>query len=150
MFNMIALVEKEADAMNEKQLARQRERRQLTNNAVTKKYEKTKKGKLMRMYRNMQSRVSGIQKQKAHLYKNKDLLDRSEFYEWALSSKEFHDMYEAWKQSDYDRKLAPTVDRIDSSKGYTIDNMEWVTHSENSRRGAISQIKQGKFKIGSR
>lgn len=136
--------------MNEKQLARQRERRKLSNNANTKKYEKTKKGKLMRMYRNMQSRVYGIQTQKSHLYKNKHLLDRSEFYEWALNSKEFHDMYETWKQSDYDRKLTPTVDRIDSSKGYTIDNMEWVTHSENSRRGAISQIKQGKFKIGGR
>lgn len=133
--------------MNEKQLARQRERRQLTNNANTKKYEKTKKGKLMRMYRNMQSRVNGVQKLKAHLYAGKDILDRHEFYEWALASDKFHKLFDAWEKSGYDRKLSPSVDRIDSSRGYEIGNMEWVTHSENSRRGAISQIKQGKCKI---
>jgi len=134
--------------MNEKQLARQRERRQLTNNANTKKYEKTKKGKLMRMYRNMQSRVDGVQKLKAHLYAGKEILSRHEFYEWALASDKFHQLFDAWEKSGYDRKLSPSVDRIDPGLGYEINNMEWVTHSENSRRGAISQIKQGKFKIG--
>ena len=134
--------------MNEKQLARQRERRRLSDNANTKKYEKTKKGKLMRMYRNMQSRIGGVQKLKAHLYAGKDILSRNEFYEWALASDKFHQLFDAWEKSGYERKLSPSVDRIDSSLGYEIDNMEWVTHSENSRRGAISQIKQGKFKIG--
>ena len=136
--------------MNEKQLARQRERRQLSNNANTKKYEKTKKGKLMRMYRNMLSRVDGIQKKKAHLYAGKEILTRDQFYEWALSSYQFHALFDTWEKSDYDRRLSPSVDRIDSRLGYTVDNMEWVTHSENSRRGALSQIKQGKFKIGAK
>lgn len=121
--------------MDEKQLQRQREYRLLTNNAITKKYEKTKKGKLMRMYRNMQSRVSGIQKKKAHLYAGKEILNRDDFYEWALSSRDFHDLFERWENSGYDRKLSPTVDRIDPNFGYTIENMQWLTHSENSRRG---------------
>ena len=47
--------------------AKLRERRRLTNCAVDKKYEKTKKGFLMRLYRNMQSRVQGVQKKKHHL-----------------------------------------------------------------------------------
>ena len=121
--------------MNAKQLERQRQRRAETNNAVTKKYERTKKGKLMRLYRNMQSRVNGVQKAKHHLYKGKNLLDKDEFYNWALACREFHRLFEAWVESDYDRKLTPSVDRIDPSKGYEIGNMEWVTHSENSRRG---------------
>ena len=121
--------------MNEMQLARQRERRRLTGNAVTKKYEKTKKGKLMRLYRNMQSRVNGNQKAKHHLYEGKYLLGKEDFYEWAMSCPEFHRLYDEWVASDYDRKLTPSVDRIDSSKGYEVSNMEWVTHSENSRRG---------------
>lgn len=125
--------------MNQRQLERQRERRKETNNATTKKYEKTKKGKLMRMYRNMKSRIEGIQFKKAHLYKGKDLLDKDDFYRWALSNADFHRLFCEWELSGYDRKLAPSVDRIDSSKGYTLDNMEFVTHSENSRRG-------GKFK----
>ena len=118
--------------------AEQREYRRLTNNAATKKYEKTKKGFLMRLYRNMQSRIEGVQAQKHHLYEGKELLPRNEFYRWALASKDFHVIFEAWERHGHVRKLAPSVDRIDSDLGYSIENMEWVTHSENSRRGALS------------
>jgi hypothetical protein len=120
----------------------QRRQRLRTGNAYTKKYEKTKKGFLMRMYRNMQSRTRGIQKQKAHLYKGKPLLDRNVFYGWALNNQTFHLLFDAWEASGYDRKLTPTVDRIDSSSGYLLDNMEFVTHSENSRRGAVERNKK--------
>lgn len=110
--------------------------RERTGNAATKKYERTKKGKLMRNYRNMESRIKGIQWQKHHLYKGKALLSREEFYEWSMSNPDFHRLFNAWVESDYERKLSPSVDRLDSSKGYEVGNMEWVTHSENSRRGA--------------
>lgn len=76
----------------------------------------------------------GIQKKKAHLYKGKYLLERDEFYRWANRSMMFWKLYFVWKKNEYDRKLTPTVDRVDSSKGYILSNMEWVTHSENSRR----------------
>src|ERR1041384_5285108 len=93
---------------------RQREKRKKNGNAVTHKYEKTLKGFLMRMYRNMQSRVRGIQKFKAHLYQGKKLLERDEFYKWALYSKEFSKLFMEWQEKGYNRKLTPTVDRIDS------------------------------------
>jgi ribosomal protein L35 len=118
-------------------LERQRLYRQKTNNASTKRYERTKSGKLMRIYRNMQSRVNGVQKGKHHLYAGKDLLGKEDFYKWAEDSPEFHDLYDKWVESDFDRKLAPTVDRIDPSRGYSLDNMQWLTHSENSRRGGM-------------
>lgn len=117
-----------------------REYRKRTGNAATKKYEKTSKGFLMRMYRNMQSRVNGIQWRKAHLYEGKELLSREDFYEWATNNEEFWTLFKAWEDSNYDRKLSPTVDRIDSSNGYVIENMQWLTHSENSRRGALSRF----------
>lgn len=120
---------------------RQRELRKLNNNSYTKKYEKTPRGFLMRLYRNMQSRVNGVQKKKSHLYKGKELLSREDFYLWAFygSERQFFNMFEEYENSGYDRKLAPTVDRIDSSKGYTLGNMRWLTHSENSRLGSISK-----------
>ena len=121
-------------------LERQREYRKLTNNASTKKYEKTKKGFLMRLYRNMLSRVTGVHREKYHLYKGKGILHRQDFYQWALASGKFHALFNEWEISNYDRKLTPSVDRIDSSCGYTLDNIEWVTHSENSRRGAIKRL----------
>lgn len=104
-----------------------------------KRYEKTANGFLMRLYRNMKSRITGVQKLKFHLYKDKVLLDKQDFYIWAKGSRSFHLLFKQYVASNYDRKLAPSVDRIDSSKGYSINNMEWVTHSENSRRGSMSK-----------
>jgi hypothetical protein len=113
-----------------------------TSYAAYKKYEKTPNGFLMRMYRNMKSRITGVQAAKFHLYAGKSLLDKEEFYEWAKNSPKFWELYEAYKNDNYNRKLAPSVDRINSSLGYCVENMEWVTHSENSRRGAISEARK--------
>jgi hypothetical protein len=118
---------------------KQRERRKENNNKITLKYEKTKQGFLMRLYRNMLSRITGVQKKKHHLYQNKSLLEKIDFYNWAINNIDFHILFQNWENNNYDRKLTPSVDRIDSDKGYSLDNIEWVTHSENSRRGAISK-----------
>jgi hypothetical protein len=104
----------------------------------SKSYEKTHKGFLMRLYRNMESRVRGVQKSKHYLYKDKYLLPREKFYLWAFSSGAFNLLFNNYVHSGYQRKLAPSVDRIDPSRGYELDNMEWVTMSENSRRGSIN------------
>jgi len=120
----------------------QREYRIKTGNACTKKYEKTKQGFLVRLYRNMQSRINGIQKTKAHLYAGKDLLPREEFYSWALNSEAFHKLFKEWEDSGYERRLCPSVDRINSNAGYRIDNMEWVQFHENCRRGLYSKLQK--------
>lgn len=115
--------------------------REKTGNASTHKYEKTPRGFLMRLYRNMQSRVTGVQKAKYHLYKNKSLLSREEFYVWTSTQPKFEELFRAWKESGYDQKLTPTVDRVNSKEGYKTENMEWITHSENSRRGSENSRK---------
>lgn len=127
--------------VKEEILQKQRERRASNDGAYAKRYEKTKKGFLMRLYRNMKSRIIGIQKSKHHLYKDKDLLSKEEFYKWANSSEEFHRLFAIWEESKYVRKLTPTVDRLDSSMGYLEPNMRWLTHSENSRLGGIANQK---------
>lgn len=125
---------------NERDNLRLREYRKRTNNAATKKYEKTKKGFLMRTYRNMQSRINGIQKLKAHLYKGKELLPRQDFYDWSLANNSFHSLFAAWEEAEHNQKLTPSINRIDPTRGYTLDNMEWITHSENSRQ-ALRHVK---------
>jgi hypothetical protein len=125
----------------------QRKRRKENGNAYTLKYERTKKGKIMRIYRNMLSRVTGVQAAKYHLYKGKSLVGKDFFYKWTMGCQEFHALFDCWVNSGFDRKLAPSVDRVDSSQGYSVGNMEWVTHSENSRRGAISQRMNGLCKL---
>jgi hypothetical protein len=104
------------------------------------KYEKTKRGFIMRLYRNMKSRVDGVQAAKYHLYRGLGILEKEKFYQWANCQPEFHSLFCEYEASGYERRLAPSVDRIDSSVGYEIDNMEFVTMSENSRRGTISRF----------
>lgn len=114
-------------------LRKQRERRAATGNATTKKYERTKKGKLMRTYRNMQSRVQGILWMKAHLYGGLPIIERKPFYDWAWADPEFHRLFDAWVASGYSCGESPSIDRIDPEKGYVEDNMRWLSHRENSR-----------------
>ena len=115
----------------------QREYRALNHSMCTKKYEKTISGFLMRMYRNMKSRIVGVQRAKYHLYKGKYLLPRKQFYRFALKNMQFLQLYTTYINSHYQQKLAPSINRIDSSKGYSLDNMEFITQSENSRLGGL-------------
>lgn len=125
----------------EERLKYQQERRKSNGNLDTKRYEKTENGFLMRMYRNMKSRVTGIQTKKAHLYQGKEILSKEDFYEWAKCSPMFMVLFKQYTDKGYKMKDAPTVDRLDSSLGYTLDNMQWVTHSVNSQRASYGKRK---------
>lgn len=126
----------------------QRQRRKENSNAYTKKYEKTVNGKLMRTYRNMQSRVEGTLSGKAHLYEGLDIMPREDFYSWATNDPDFLRLYNEWAVSGYQIKLSPSINRIDTNLGYVVGNVEWLTHSENSSLGAISKQKQKEQSYG--
>jgi hypothetical protein len=111
-----------------------------TGNASTFKYEKSFKGFVMRMYRNMKSRITGIQKEKAYLYKGKELLPKDQFYSLAYSSVKLKELFNYWEAHHYNQRLTPSVNRIDSTKGYSIGNIEFITHSENSRLAALKGV----------
>jgi len=70
----------------------------------------------MRVYRNMKSRITGVQVAKFHLYKGKTLLPKEDFYKFGKDSLIFQKLFEEYEASNWNRKLAPSVDRIDSSK----------------------------------
>ena len=114
-------------------LLKQRIHRKNTNNFDNKRYEKSPKGFLMRTYRNMQSRVEGIQKREAKFYMGLPILSREDFYTWSLSTdSDFHGLHTRWTEANYDRRLSPSIDRIDVTLGYVLENMQWITHSANS------------------
>ena len=118
--------------------AHQREYRKETGDKHTKAYEKSPRGFLMRTYRNMKSRVTGVQHKKAHLYKGLPILDKDTFYAWSWDSHDFWRLYRRWVDSGFDRKLSPSINRINSKEGYLLGNIEWLTHSANSSLGAYS------------
>lgn len=111
----------------------QREYRRKNANASTKRYERENpKGFLMRVYRNMESRVRGTQKREAQYYVGLSLLPRPAFYEWALASAKFWELWQDWQQTGRQQGWTPSIHRLDATQGYTLDNMAWITHSENS------------------
>lgn len=97
------------------------------------KYEKTRQGFLMRAYRNMQSRITGVQSKKHHLYFGKELMERKEFYSWSLSDPDFNRLFDDWTENGFPRVTCPSIDRIKSEFGYFIGNVRWVTFSENCK-----------------
>jgi len=126
--------------VNEKQRIQRKE----NSNKHSKAYEKAPSGYLMRTYRNMLSRTNGVLKSKAHLYFGLEIMSKEEFYSWSLKDEAFLSLFATYKESGWDFKNAPSIDRINTQKGYTRENSRWISHKENSRLGAISRHSGGK------
>lgn len=104
----------------------------------TKAYEKSPKGYLVRSYRNIESRVNGVQKRKHHLYDNFYILPRKEFYNFSLNDEKFLRLLASYRSSGWKPSKAPSLDRIYPWFGYHADNIRWVSQADNSghTRGA--------------
>lgn len=88
-------------------------------------------GFIGRTYTYMNRRVLGKSKN-PELYINKEILSYSEFKEWALQCKELIILRDIWISNNRDLKLRPTINRKDTNKGYTLDNMEWMEYGKNA------------------
>ena len=87
-------------------------------------------------YAGMKVRVNGNNSHKSSV-EGKAILSQSEFLEWCYKKENitvFLKLYEDWKKSDYSNKIAPSIDRIDNDKGYTIKNLQWLTLSDNTKK----------------
>jgi hypothetical protein len=102
-------------------------------------YEKTPKGYLMRSYRNMLNRVLGINKKAAKNYFGLFVLPKDTFYSWSLTNPDFLQLWDSYISSGFERKLCPSIDRVNSSLGYSLDNLRWITQSQNSRLGSLQR-----------
>jgi hypothetical protein len=113
--------------------AKQRERRRRDGNSDTRKYERENpKGFLMRVYRNMHSRVTGVQKREAQYYVGLALLSRETFYLWILADPDFLRLWAEWQDAGRPQRLTPSVDRKDVLLGYELFNIRWVAQAQNS------------------
>ncbi len=54
--------------------------------------------------------------------------------EFMLSDSSFHELYDTWELSGYDKGLRPSIDRLDDYVGYTEDNIHITTWRANSLR----------------
>lgn len=58
-----------------------------------------------------------------------------ELEQWLVNQEKFSEMIAKWKESGYEKDLTPSIDRLDNSRSYDLDNIELVTWSENNKRG---------------
>jgi hypothetical protein len=62
-------------------------------------------------------------------------LSKEEFIEWANETmNDFMELYNNWASKGFKRADCPSVDRINGNLGYTKNNMQWLTQSENSSK----------------
>jgi hypothetical protein len=89
---------------------------------------------LVYRYRDMKARVNGklAGDQKSRLWLGLDLLSKDQFMNWAKNHPDYLALHQAWADAGYPRRLSPSIHRIDRSKGYTLDNIAWVTQQQNS------------------
>lgn len=65
----------------------------------------------------------------------KPYLTKEEWEQWCKETEEiFLMLWDEWTESGFDRKLCPSIDRIDNTKGYTRDNIQWLTMDENRKK----------------
>lgn len=66
---------------------------------------------------------------------------RTEFESWLFQNyaEKFGVLFEAYAQSDCDKYLAPSIDRIDDYKSYELANLQLLTWAENDLKGTLSE-----------
>lgn len=61
------------------------------------------------------------------------------FEEFQIFKPQWAELHNAWVHSGYQQALSPSIDRIDNSKGYDLNNIQIITQSENSRKDALGE-----------
>ena len=96
-------------------------------------YFHTLDGCIHRMYNNIKERVTHVEYPRNAAYRNVRLeISWEDFYYFVKNNPYFARLFEDWVQSNYDTKLSPSIDRIDSSGHYTLDNIQIITSHENN------------------
>ena len=102
------------------------------------KWYKTQKGKISQTYSKQKS-ASTKRGHPAPAYTKEELA------EWLFSQDLWFTLYDNWVASNFDKKLAPSIDRINDDLPYKFGNIQLMTWEENHKKG-YSTVKSGVHK----
>jgi hypothetical protein len=103
---------------------------------------RTKIGHIKKIYNNQK----GSSKKRGHPAPDYSL---EQITEWIMNQEMFHNLYEDWVASGYDKWTAPSLDRINNNIGYSFDNIKVMTFKQNSDL-AHEHCKEGKLNTGNK
>jgi hypothetical protein len=86
-------------------------------------------------YKDMRARVNGktAGDGKSQIWLGMELCDRNDYIEWALVDDNFKALFAQWEAAGFPRRLAPSTHRIDRTRGYSLDNIEFRLHKDKAR-----------------
>lgn len=65
----------------------------------------------------------------------KPICTKKEFMTWCDSNIQvFEQLHRAWRESGWANTKAPSIDRINNAHGYTLDNIRWISKSQNCKK----------------
>ncbi len=107
-------------------------RERIIKNKIKYNYKKsrTKEGFVSNLYWYIKNRI----KTKPSYKDRKLQFSREWFVKFALNDIYFNKLYSDWISSGRIYRLTPSVDRINNSKDYSKDNIQFLTVSDNSRK----------------
>ena len=114
-------------------------------------YYKTFNGRIKKMYDKAVTRT----RSKGH---KGDMISLDDFKRFAEKNRTYKRLFQQWVDSGYDLRHTPTLDRVDHTKGYHEDNLQFLPYAENVVKGnkeynknpSIHRMKKIKFKKGSK
>jgi hypothetical protein len=62
-----------------------------------------------------------------------------ELKSWTEKQPQAASIWQTYVDSGYDNPLRPSIDRIDDTKGYALDNIQIMTWGENRKKGSVSK-----------
>lgn len=86
---------------------------------------------LKRVWNNIKIRCTNKYHSTAKYYYGKKYCDRDEFINYFKNNKTFLKLFKRWAKFDYEYKEIPSINRKNNDLGYLLENLEFITHSEN-------------------
>lgn len=88
-------------------------------------------------YAHMLARQRGVASHQSNGALGKDICTKDEFIAWCKhfdNLQEFISIYFDWAANGFQRWDSPSIDRIDPTKGYTCDNIQWLSFAANCEK----------------
>ncbi len=107
------------------------------------KYRKTKRGLISQMLSSQKARSKERGDPKpAYTY--------DELRDWLYGQHLFHDLYDLWVMSGFDKWQAPSIDRDDDYDSYRFGNITLMTWRENHEKGVADRSSGKNSKLNKR